>query len=61
MLGDRFAERVVILITGNRRRLRRFEAHVVPAEILKSATNLAETLGPHGGTRSTLTGKETGR
>jgi hypothetical protein len=40
--------------------LRRFEPHVVPAEILEISADLAETLGTHGRTSATLAGEQAG-
>ena len=60
MLKDRLAEGVMFLVTGRFRRLRRLEAHVVPAEILEIAADLAEALGPHRRFGGTLAGEQAG-
>ena len=61
MLDDVLSERVVSLVARRNGRLGRFEAHVVPAEILEVARNLAEALRPHGRAGGTLAGEKSGR
>ncbi len=61
LLADLLAERVVLAIARHGGRLLRFEAHVVPAEILEPAADLAEALRPHGGPGGALAGEKTGR
>jgi len=61
MLDDVLAKCVMILVTRGFGRFGRFEAHVVPAEILKAVAYLAKTLRSHGRASSTLAGEKTGR
>jgi hypothetical protein len=59
MLDNVFTESVVRCIALDFRGLGRLESHVVPAEILKAVTDLAETLRPHGRTSCALTSEKT--
>ena len=47
VLDDFLPETVVRFVTGRDRHFRRFEPHVIPAEILEISVDLAETLGAH--------------
>ena len=61
MVGQFVAEGIVLGVSLRIGWLGRFKAHVVPAEILKAAADLAaEALGPHGWTRGALAGQQAG-
>ena len=60
MLDDVLSERVVSLVARRNGRLGRFEAHVVPSEVLEISSDLAEPLRPHGGARGALASKKSG-
>jgi len=58
MLHHVITEGVVRLVAMHDSHFRRFEAHVVPAQVLEIAADLAEALRAHGGTSSTLAGEK---
>ena len=58
MLFDRLTERIMFGVARSFGGLRRLESHVVPAEILEIAADLAETLGTHGRASTTLAGEQ---
>ena len=61
MVFNLFAERIVRIVSRSCRRLGRFEAHVVPAEVLEvTSAHLAKALGLHGRASRTLPGEKTG-
>src|SRR5207237_1160314 len=61
VLGYVLAEAVVGFISGSDRRLGRFEPHVVPAEILELAADLAEALRAHRRAGGAFAGEKSGR
>ncbi len=61
VLDDVFAEGVMRLVARRHGRLRRFEAHVVPAKILEISADLAEALRAHGRASRALACEKSGR
>src|SRR5690348_3194171 len=60
MIDHVLAECVMSRTARRAGRLGRLEALAVPAEVLESVADLAETLRPHGRTSSTLAGEKAG-
>ena len=61
MLDDVVAKTIMGFVARSGNGLGRFEAHVVPAEILETGSDLAEALRTHGRARRALSSEETGR
>ena len=61
MVDDVLAERIMRIVACDFGRLGRFEAHVVPAQILEVARDLAKTLRPHGRAGGALAREKSGR
>jgi hypothetical protein len=60
MLDDILAERNMIVVALGFGCLGRLEPHVVPAEVLETVDDLAESLRAHGRARRALAGEKAG-
>lgn len=60
MFDDVVTERIVIYVAVHLDGLRRFEPHIVPAEVLKAIADLAEALRPHGRASGALASEKAG-